>query len=153
MSKAKALSSRQLAVIEDLFAGEHKEQEILDRHKLSRKLYNKWLADDAFNARLDWRIRWEYRRSEFKLARSVPEAVSNLVELAKSGQTETARRACLDIIKMLADRLADNSAPGDDNPAPDSKSQNFSPETAGKILTILAQQQEIKPCSRRESSC
>jgi len=37
------LSSRQLAVIDEIFRGEVDEQSILDKYKVSRKLYNRWL--------------------------------------------------------------------------------------------------------------
>ena len=142
MAKAKALSSRQLAVIEDLFAGDIKEQDILERHKLSRKLYYKWIADEAFNARLDWRIRWEYRKSAFKLARSVPEAMSELMELAKSKKTEAARKACIDIITMQANLVAETPSTPTDNHALPTESPGISSETAGKVLAVLAEQQQ-----------
>ena len=90
MSKEKPLSTKQLAVIEDLFEGK-KEQEILEKHKLSRKLYNKWLADETFNRRLDRCAEWEYRKIAFKLARSARQALSSLVKLAEAETGETAR--------------------------------------------------------------
>ena len=140
MAKAKALSVKQLAVIDDLFEGKQ-EQAILEKHKLSRKLYDKWLADEVFTARLDSRIQWEYRKSAFKLARNAPDAASKLMELTKSKQSETARKACLDIITMQTARLAGTPAVPGDNPTPPDSPQ-FSPETAGKILAVLAEQQQ-----------
>jgi hypothetical protein len=142
--KAIALSARQLAVIEDLFAGQVEEQEILKKHNLSRKLYDKWLADEAFNTRLDWRIQWEYRKSAFELARNAPAVVSELMKLTKSKQPETARKACLDIITMQATRLAGTPATPGDNPTPPDSPQ-LSPETAGKVLAVLAEQQQKSP--------
>jgi len=140
MSEEKPLSAKQLAVIDDLFEGELKEQEILKKHKLNIKLYNKWLADEAFISHLDRQTAWEYRRSELMLARKARDAVSNLAGLTKSGQPETARKACLDIITISANRSAGSSATKADNPAPP-ESPNFSPETAGKLLAVLAEEQ------------
>lgn len=137
MTNAKALSAKQLAVIEDLFEG-MKEQEIVKKHNLSRKLYDKWLADEAFTSHLDWRMSWEYRRSEIILARKVREAVSNLIKLTDCNTPETARKACLDIITMRANRLAGTNVMPGDNPAQPPESPPFSPETAGKILAVLA---------------
>ncbi len=145
MTNAKALSAKQLAVIDDLFEGRLQEQTILKKHNLSRKLYNKWLADKAFNYQLDWRVAWEYRRSEFILARKAREAVSNLVGLTKSKQPETARKACLDIITISANRLAGNPTTPGDNPTPPPESPPLPPETAGKILAVLAEQQQKSP--------
>jgi hypothetical protein len=139
MTKAKPLSAKQLTVIEDLFEGEQ-ERTILEKHKLSRKLYNKWLDDKTFNDQLDWRVAWEYRRSEFILARKARKAVANLVDLTKSRQLETARKACLDIITMRANRLAGTPTTPGDNPAPTPDASKLTHETAGKILAVLAEE-------------
>ena len=144
MSKEKVLSAKQLAVIEDLFEGK-KEQEILKKHNLSRKLYNKWLADEAFNRKLDRRAEWEYRKSAFRLARSTREAVTNLIGLTKSQQSETARKACIDIITISANRSAGGSETQADNPATGPESPPLTQETAGKLLAVLAEQQQKSP--------
>ncbi len=142
MSEEKQLSAKQLAVIDDLFEGEQ-EQEILEKHNLSRKLYNNWLADESFNRQLDRRAEWEYRRGEFMLARKARDAVSDLVALTKSKQQETARKACLDIITISANRSAGTPATPADNPTSLPESPNLSPETAGKILAVLAEEKTI----------
>lgn len=139
MTNAKPLSAKQLAVIEDLFESK-KEQEILENHNISRKLYDKWLADEAFNRQLDRRVEWENRRSELILARKARDAVSNLVKLTESDKGETARKACLDIITMRANRSAGAPAMPGDNPMPAPESPNLSPETAGKLLAVLAEE-------------
>ena len=144
MSKEKPLSAKQLAVIEDLFE-DKQEQEILKKHNLSRKLYNKWLADESFNSQLDRRAEWEYRKSAFKLARSARDAVSNLMKLTESEQGETARKACIDIITISANRSAGTNATPGENPAPPLESPPLSPETAGKLLAVLAEQQQKSP--------
>jgi hypothetical protein len=146
MSKEKSLSAKQLAVIEDLFEDELQERLMLEKHKLSRKLYNKWLADESFNRQLDRRVKWENRRSEFLLARKARDAVSSLVKLTESGKGETARKACLDIITISANRsAADTISAQADNPAPSPESTPLPPETAGKILAVLAEQQQKSP--------
>ncbi len=140
MTNAKALSARQLAVIEDLFEGELEEQAIMEKHKLSRKLFNKWLADEALTSQLDRRKVWEYRRSEFMLARFARVAVSNLVQLTDCKTSETARKACIDIITMRANLSTGTPASPGDNPTPTPESPQFSHETAGKILAVLAEE-------------
>ena len=145
MSKEKPLSAKQFAVIEDLFEGELKEREILKKHNLSRKLYEKWLVDESFNDQLDRRAEWEYRHSELMLARKAREAVSNLVALTKSKQQETARKACVDLITISANRASGTNPPPDENPVPPPESPPLSPETAGKLLAVLAEQQQKSP--------
>jgi len=138
MSREKPLSAKQLAVIDDLFEGTQ-EREILKKHNLSRKLYEKWLADDAFNRRLDRRIEWENRRGEFMLARKARDAVSSLVKLTEQEKGETARKACIDLITISANRSAGSSAMQADNPAPGPESPPILPETASKLLAVLAE--------------
>jgi len=139
MSKEKPLSAKQLAVIEDLFEGKQ-EQEILKKHKLSRKLYNKWLADESFNRRLDRRAEWEYRKIAFNLARSARKAVSSLVKLAESEKGETSRKASVDLITISANRSAGGSETQADNPATGPESPPLTQETAGKLLAVLAEE-------------
>ena len=142
MTNAKPLSAKQLAVMDDLFVGELEEQAILENHNISRKLYEKWLADEIFNSRLDWRVAWEYRRSEFMLAYYTRLAVSNLVKLTDPDpkKPEVARKACIDIITMRANLLAGIPATPGDNPTPAPEFPNLLPEITGKILAVLAEE-------------
>lgn len=143
MAKAKQLSKRQLAVIEDLFNGELDEQAVLDKYKVGRKLYNKWLADETFVEQFDQRIAGAYRQSTLLIARYAPLAAAKLVQLTESEKEETARKACLDIISMHAptDRLAVAPAVLVDNPASaTSNPPDLSPETASRLLDILAEE-------------
>jgi hypothetical protein len=148
MAKPKPLNAKQLAVIDDLFEGELDESKILKNHNVSRKLYDRWLADEGFNDHLDRRTEWEYRRNWILLVRSARQAVSNLMDLTKSDQAETARKACIDIITMRANLLAGtrfvdtHAKPVDNAPSPP-ESQPFSPETAGKLLAVLAKEKTI----------
>ena len=142
MAKAKTLCTKQLAVIDDLFEDKIEESEILKNHNLSRKLFEKWLADKGFLDHIDRRIAWEYRLGEIKMARSVTKAVTNLMKLTESGQPETARKACLDVITMQANLSAGVQA-SKDNTKPPAESLPFSRETAGKMLALLAEEKSI----------
>jgi hypothetical protein len=140
MHESKRLSKRQLAVAEDLFAGELDEQKVLDKYKVSRKLYNRWLAEPAFAERLRQCIDATHLRSAVLVARNAPKAADTLLELTASDKGETARKACLDIILMntpahSADTLA----------TPDAMSENHPPlsnATASKILAALAEEKD-----------
>jgi hypothetical protein len=145
MSKAKPLSIKQLAVIDDLFEGRMEEPDMLEKHNISRKLYDRWLADEDFNDHLDRRMVWEYRRCEFMLAHYARVAASNLVRLTDCKSEEAARKSCIDIITMRANLLADTRSPGTpalpgDNPKSPPETPNLPPETAGKILAVLAEE-------------
>jgi hypothetical protein len=149
MTTSKQLSRRQLAVMEELFAGELDEQMVLDKYKVGRKLYNRWLAEPAFAEQIERCVAAAYRQSALLVARNAPSAAKKLVELAGSGKGETARKACLDIISMQ------NSPPtgGERRGAKDEKrgtkedgrrtGDDLSPETATRLLAVLAE--ETKP--------
>lgn len=141
MSKAKRLTKRQLAVIDDLFAGDSDESAVLKQHNVSRKLYNKWLADPAFTEQFDQRIVGAYRRSAFEIARNASLAAERLVGLTNSDKGETARKACLDIITMHpSTHIANSPAVPNSNGTSPPKSPELSPETASKLLAVLAEE-------------
>lgn len=140
MPKAKQLTKRQLDLIEDLFAGQLDEQEILDKYKLSRKIYNKWRNDDGFTEQFEKRIADAYRQSAVLIARYAPVAAAKLIQLTDSDKPETARKACLDIISMPI--LTDNKKAqpsGEPQSADTSPPVSLNPETAGKLLAVLAE--------------
>jgi len=148
MGKRKNLTKKQLAVIEDLFAGELDEQAILDKHKVSRNVYHKWLADERFAEQFAERIRQLYRQSQLILARCAPLAAAKLVGLTESEKEETARKACLDILSLPAAAgknaviSTENAActdPARQQSSPFEAGQ-LSPQTASRLLAALAEQ-------------
>jgi len=141
MPEAKQLTKRQLAVIEDLFAGQLDEQAILDKYKLSRKIYNKWQNDNSFTEHFDKRIADAYRQSTVLIARYAPVAAAKLIQLTESDKPETARKACLDIISMPI-LTAGGKAQSSDEPQPaDTQSPaSLNAETAGRLLAVLAEE-------------
>jgi len=138
------LSKKQLAVIEDLFAGELDEAAVLDRHKVTRSRYNKWLADERFIAAFAERIGRAYHQSQLIIARYAPLAAAKLVQLTGSDSAETARKACLDIIGFSG-QGSGNSIPISDprgpNSTQDEASGQLSAETASRLLAALAEEQ------------
>ena len=142
MKKKKNLTKRQLAVIEDLFAGELEEQEVLDRHKVSRNTFNKWLSDQRFIGRLNEHITRAYHQSELIIARYARLAALKLIELTESDKDETARKACLNIItrNSISPRLY---AGGLNPEQTTSDGRQLSPQTASRLLAVLAEEKEI----------
>ena len=144
MAKSKHLSTRQLKIIEDLFSSEMCEQAVLNKHNVSRYLFNKWLADETFAEQLNKRITAAYRKSAAYIARCATLAAAKLVQLTNSDKPETARKACLDIISMNSAGI--NPAGQVAVPVRDGSVENESPqlstETAGKLLAVLAEQKQ-----------
>jgi hypothetical protein len=138
------LSKKQLAVIEDLFAGELDEAAALDKHKVSRNRYNEWLADEGFVAAFAERIGRAYRQSQLIIARYAPLAAAKLVQLTESDSAETARKACLDIIGFSGQGSGNSTPPSDPtggNLTPDQAGGQLSAETASRLLAALAEEQ------------
>ncbi len=139
MTKEKRLSKKQLAVVDDMFAGELGELAVLDKHNVSRNLYNRWLTDKAFVEQFDQRVAGAHRQSTFLIARSAPLAAGRLVRLTESGKGETTRKVCLDIISMHApaDQQAATAEVVPDLPS-------LSSETVGRLLAVLAEENDRK---------
>ena len=144
MPEAKKLTKRQFDVIDDLFAGQLDEQAILDKYKLSRKLYNQWQNNNDFTEQFERRIADAYRQSAVLTARYAPVAAAKLIQLTESDKPETARKACLDIISMpilTANRkaqLSDEPQPADTQPP-----VSLNAKTAGRLLAVLAEEKTI----------
>jgi len=138
MTKAKKLTRRQHAVIEDLFTEELDEEGVLEKHNVNQALYSRWLADERFTAQFDRRLARAYRAGHVILARYAPVAAAKLVALTNCKKEETARKACLDIISLDAVSAGSRSpvaAVQDENTPVDVE---LPPEIASRILTVLA---------------
>lgn len=139
MARRKLLSKKQLAVIDDMFTGELDEQSVLDKHNVSRSIYNKWLADERFGDEFSRRIASAHRQSELIIARYAPLAAAKLVQLTDSEKEETRRRACLDIIslpKLVAKETEQSTGP--QSPS-DKLPDLLPPETCSRLLAALAE--------------
>ena len=142
MVKRKKLSKKQLAVIDDLFSGELDEQAVLEKHKVSRNVYNGWLADGLFTTEFDRRIISAHRQSAALIAKYAPLAAAKLVQLTESEKVETARRACLDIISLqaLLDKRIDQ--PDESRLEKTYPLQQMTEKRASRLLAVLAQAEQ-----------
>jgi hypothetical protein len=138
MAKRKQLTKRQLSVIEDLFSGQLSEQGVLDKHNVSRNIYNNWQADDNFAKEFAERIDSVCRQGQLIIARYAPLAAAKLVQLTESENQETARKACLDIISLPKWPVKEVERSGGSEKA----GQQLSPETAGRLLAALAKTEQ-----------
>ncbi len=136
-----SLTKKQQAMLDEIFSGELDEQAVLEKYNVSRNQYYKWLTDDCFAEQFDRRIAAAYRQSAALVARYATLAAAKLVQLTESENQETARKACLDIISMQPVVRGETS---DDRRGTmdESAAGGLSPETASKILEVLAQEQK-----------
>jgi 3-deoxy-D-manno-octulosonic-acid transferase len=131
------LSKKQLSLIDDIFAGDIDTEAILAKHKITHRLFNKWLGDENFRAEFTRRIDWLNLQSQVMIARYTSLAAAKLVSLTDSQNQETKRKACLDIISLprLTDQKQNMSPDNNIEPA-----ETLHPDTASILLKALAQQ-------------
>jgi hypothetical protein len=140
MAGRKYLSQRQLTVLDDLFNSELDEQAVLDKHKVRRSTYDRWLADKIFAERFKQYVNGLKRRSELLMAKYSQLAAAKLVQLTGSDKAETARKACLDIISVPKIR-ADKDEQTDKAPKESGQQvEQLSDATASRLLTALAEE-------------
>ena len=152
MGKYKYLSPKQLVVLDDLFNSDLDEQGVLDKHRVRRSTYENWLANELFAARFNRYVDNVRRRSEVLIAKYRCLAAAKLVELTASEKAETARKACLDIIHQpkIATEAEKNDGRGNRGEGRESGVEikqskiAFSPETASKLLAVMAEEKNLK---------
>jgi len=142
MTRRKYLSQRQLAILDDLFNSDLDEQAVLDKHKVRRNTYDRWLEDKLFAERFKQYVNGLKRRSELLMAKYSCLAAAKLVELTASGKEETARKACLDIMSVPKVVGKETKASTDPQSSPDKQAQQLPPQTASRLLAVLAEVKE-----------
>lgn len=95
------LSVKQKKVIQLLFEG-IAEDELFIKAAVTRRMFLTWLSQKAFVEALQSRVSAAAVRSQMIIARHCPMAVARLVNLTESTNTETARKACLDILQLTS---------------------------------------------------
>jgi hypothetical protein len=142
MAGKNQLSKKQLAVMEDLFSGELDERAVLQKHKISRNVYSRWLAEGLFASEFDRRIASAHRQSAAIIAKYAPLAAAKLVQLTESDKEETARKACLDIISLPALLDKKMTQPTEPQTAESQRQQQITEQTAGRLLAALAEDEQ-----------
>ena len=134
--KTKKLSSRQINVLDGLFTGELTLNEILKSCRVSQITYSDWLSDPFFMSAFDKRIDSGRAVLTSTLSAYSQAALLALVNLTRSEKTETARKACLDIVKLVQDEK-DEQTTKDDTPAMPMLSHQGRTLTPGESSAIL----------------
>ena len=140
------LGKRQLAVITDIFENALTEADALEKNRVTKWLYKKWLDNPFFLAEFDARFDETLRRSKFLIAHCLPLAVQRLVQLIVSEKDETARKACLDLISFQSSRwltpLSDAGLQNSQNSQPQNRLPQISDEKASRMLATLAEPEQ-----------
>ncbi len=139
--KTQKLSKRQINVLDCLFTGELTLNEILKSCRVSQITYYDWLSDPFFMSAFDKRVDSGRAVLTSTLSAYSQAALLALVNLTRSEKTETARKACLDIVKLVQDEK-DEQTIKDDTPAMPMLShqgRTLTPGESSAILQVLAE--------------
>ena len=142
MTRRRYLSQKQLAVLDDLFNSDLDEQGVLQKHRVRRSTYDRWLADKLFAERFVQYVNGLKRRSELLMAKYGQLAAAKLVQLTGSKKEETARKACLDIISVPKLAAENNPKPTELQQTAKQQIQPLSDQTASRLLAALAAEKE-----------
>jgi hypothetical protein len=140
MGKYKYLNQKQTAVLDDLFNSELDEQGVLEKHRVRRSTYERWLDDELFSERYERYIQRIRQRSELLLAKYRSLAAAKLIELTTSKKPETARKACLDIISQPGVKTEAETAEKESG----KQAEAISDAQASRILAAMAEEGEIR---------
>ena len=134
--KKSDLTRKQRDVLDDMFSGAMSEEEVLERHKVSRLVYQRWLCQEKFAGQFSFCIDSARRQGRMIVARFIPVAAAKLVELTGSEKEETARKSCLDIMSMPFgdDKVSEVATVEDER-----LSEGLNADLAEKLLKSLAE--------------
>lgn len=133
----KGLTKKQFDFFEELFETDMQYSEIIKKHKVSRRVYRKWLGDKNFINEAAFRVESAKRQSEMIMARNAPKAAEKIIALSGSGKGETSRKACLDI-------MSHQGAISTTKVKCESTGESISSEAAEKLLAAMARQKRGK---------
>lgn len=141
--KTKKISSRQMRVLDGLFTGELTLNEVLKKCRVSQITYYDWLSDSMFMSAFDKRIDSARAVMLATLAAYSQAALLSLVNLTRSEKTETARKACLDIVKLVQVERDEQTSKEDISPIPNLSNQGrtLTQSECSTILSALAQRE------------
>lgn len=137
----KKLSSRQINILNAMFSGDLTLNDILKSCRVSQITYYDWLSDSLFMAAFDKRVDSARAVLTSTLSAYSQAALLALVNLTRSEKTETARKACLDIVKLVQDEKDEQDAKFEipNVPRLSVGQEVLSPEQSSSILNALAE--------------
>ena len=135
--KETVLTKQQIAVLNDIFNGKMSEENAVQKHKVTPRLYRKWLDDEVFADEIEFRTACLQRQSRLTVAKLMSFAAVKLVELMNSEKKELVRKACFDVISFPAGTVENNDSKSE---SPADAAGQFDSELAGRLLEMLAEE-------------
>jgi len=135
------LNPQQLLVIDDLFERGLTELEVCQKHGLAMEKLREWSRDPDFTNEVRQRLFTPVSKAWVMLGRSAPQVAARLIELTESEKSETARKACLDILTALP---WDQPEPAENDSEESHVPEWFTERTASRLLEVLAEERQLE---------
>jgi len=141
MTKRKKLTKKQMFVIKKLFDENILDLSFLAEEKISRETYlSWWLTDENWQEEFQIRLLAARKFWEVTLVKFCTVAVTTLVGLLNTEKPDVTRRVCIDILNYAAEHTPNALEHAEE----EQKEQKMRPETAGKILDVLAKDCKVR---------
>jgi len=120
---------------------------VLDNHRIRIEKFHFWLLDKRFSDYVECCIKFAFLKAKFIIAGYAVTSAAKLIQLMDSDKPETARKACLDILKgpVLYSNQSEEKAGTDvtnaNLPKVSLGNKLLDDKTASTILEKLAHQQ------------
>lgn len=131
---------KQLKIIKKWLNNEVDELELCKKYHISYRKWHKWTNSKFVKDEIKGRVEAAKKRSELLMAEYLPLATAKLIEQCNSENSETSRKACLQIITNCAQENQIEEQEETTEPAVE-----IDDETASKILAVLAERKRKKP--------
>ena len=140
----RSIQGRMMGFVQDLFDEDSTAtiKQLFEKWKVSGQEFGYWLRDKRFMHELVIRLKWARRENEIFMARYVKTAAAKLIILTESRNSETARRACLDILNFVRTPRRPGRPPGRPRkPVPERAKgiQSLTDAKASRLLAALAE--------------
>lgn len=121
------------AFLEDILTNRLSVETAMAKNSVSGELLKRWFSSPVFLQTLAKDTELAAKRADILISQNRITAAEKLVSLTNCDKEETARKACLDIIELTG--KPENAEDKNTTPV-------FSPETAEKLLKILANEKQ-----------
>jgi len=142
MEQEDRMNEKQVAFMNDLFAGDTYDLDLLTKHNITTDTYYQWLIDDDFCWQLNRRLLALNRRTALLIAIKASQAAVKLLSLLDCDKKRIVRQVCLDIINVPILKNDDNES--EDTDVYNSQCPRLSDETASILLKALAKGEQTE---------
>ncbi|MFA6187342.1 MAG: hypothetical protein WC770_09085 [Phycisphaerae bacterium] len=140
MKEANIVTTRQLQVIDELFASGGNENAVLQKFSISPEKWKRWRTQQPFNRAIEAKMKALNQHGQMLLLQHSSWASARLLELCNSDKDEVSRKACLNVLQLNNETVEKNTLPESEEPQTNEEEKMpFTDEQASRMLAILAE--------------